>query len=168
MPAWLQSRCDLCHPERSAGFWVSGGPERMGWNPGPPARPYSARVEPSARDGGFGVKGEDQDPSGSRRGEGTAPGAGLAYHWPGRSASGSWAGSLSGLAAGGSGARRNHPAGGATPGQELSRAAGSPTAGWLAAGWLAADPSAAGWLAAGSAAGLDSAADADSGLDCAA
>ena len=42
---------------------------------------------------------------------------------------------LSGLAAGGGcGARRNHPAGGATPGQELSSVADSPAAGPSAAG----------------------------------
>ena len=55
-----------------AAAWVVGRAERLGWNPGPPARPRRARVARSARGVGFGVSGEDQDPSGSRRGEGTA------------------------------------------------------------------------------------------------
>ena len=89
MPASLQSWWDRCHGEGAAAFGVAalgvaalgvagaggalgGGAERLGWNPGPPARPCSAWVAPSARGVGFGVSGEDQDPSGSRRGEGTA------------------------------------------------------------------------------------------------
>jgi len=51
---------------------VAGRAERLGWNPGPPARPRRAWVAPSALGVGLDVSGEDQDPSGSRRGEGTA------------------------------------------------------------------------------------------------
>src|SRR6266704_4737272 len=126
--------------------WVRGWPERTGWKPGPPARPYRAWVGPRARGAGFGVTGEDQDPSGSRMGEGTglafghappvgqglAVGRGLADAAGARSgwAAGGGSGARSGWAAGGgSGACRNHPAGGATPGQESPSAAGAATAG---------------------------------------
>ena len=155
---------------------VAGRAERLGWNPGPPARPCSAWVAPSARGGGFGVSGEDQDPSGSRRGEGTALAvshglafsglafsglafsglafsglafsglafSGLAFSglaFSGLAFSGlAFSGlAFSGLAADGCGARRNHPAGGATPGQELSSAADPPAVCPSAAGsgtWL--------------------------------
>ena len=138
MPASLQSWWDRCHGEgpaalAAAALGAAGEAERLGWNPGPPARPRSAWVAPSARGAGFGVSGEDQDPSGSRRGEGTALAArqglasGLGLALSGLALSGL---ALSGLAAGGGcGARRNHPAGGATPGQERSSAAGPS---WLA------------------------------------
>ena len=114
MPASLQSWWDRCHGEGRAALGVAmpgvampgvaGEAERLGWNPGPPARPRSAWVAPSARGGGFGVSGEDQDPSGSRRGEGTAPTArqGLA--------------SGLGLAGpGGAGSRGSVPAGASPP-----------------------------------------------------
>src|SRR6266851_1712329 len=92
----------------------------VGWNPGPPARPCTAGVGPSIRGAALGVSGEDQDPSGSRRGEGTAPGG---------SARAGNSLSLSGALAGGDCAEcRNHPAGGATPGQEVSSAADSSAA----------------------------------------
>ena len=186
MPASLQSRWDRCHGEGAAAFWVTGlgvtglevaapgvagRAERLGWNPGPPARPCSAWVAPSARGVGFGVSGEDQDPSGSRRGEGTAMAArqglacgqglagpvgagsrgsgptgasspaswarmlsGAAVSGPAVSGLALWEPTVSGLAADGCGARRNHPAGGATPGQELSSSADSPAACPSAAG----------------------------------
>src|SRR5271166_700295 len=120
MPASLQSWWDRCHGEGPAVLGVAvlgvaGEAERLGWNPGPPARPRSAWVAPSARGAGFGVSGEDQDPSGSRRGEGTAlaarqglasglvlagpGGAGSRGSGPARASSpASWAGMLSGLA----------------------------------------------------------------------
>ncbi len=163
-----------------AGPEVADEAERLGWNPGPPARPCHAWVAPSARGVGFGVSGEDQDPSGSRRGDGTAlaarqdraSGPGLAGPGgAGARGSGpaeapppaSWApaalwglvlsvlsvlsGSVlsgSGLwrlaAGGGCGARRNHPAGGATPGHELLSAGDSPAVGAFAAGPSAAGP----------------------------
>ena len=186
---------------------VAGRAERLGWNPGPPARPCSAWVAPSARGVGFGVSGEDQDPSGSRRGEGSAiaarqglacgrgladpVGAGSRGSGPtGASSPASWARmpsgptsrgwrlgadvselalwgptisglALSGLAADGCGARRNHPAGGATPGQELSSPADSPAAcpsaagsgAWLGGAWLggagSGESSACGWRGPG-------------------
>ena len=43
----LHRRCDLCHGERSAVTLLSPGPGRLGWNPGPPGRPHSARVAPT-------------------------------------------------------------------------------------------------------------------------
>ena len=129
MPASLQSWWDRCHGEDPAvsgvaGPGVAGDAERLGWNPGPPARPCSAWVAPSARGAGFGVSGEDQDPSGSRRGEGT----GLAAR--------------QGLASGlglagpvGAGSRGSGPAGASPP---ASWAAGTLGAGALGAGALGA------------------------------
>jgi hypothetical protein len=135
----------------------SGWPERVGWKPGPPARPWRALVGPRRRRAGFGVSGDDQDPSGSRVGEGMAPASGPAVGEPGPGVpgpeagdAGGWAGwsrsdSLAGARSwrpfgGDPAARRNHPAGGATPGQELSSETGTSAAGRGAGsgGWGAA------------------------------
>ena len=167
MPTSVQSWWDRCHGEPASSELapgVRGGRERTGWKPGPPARPYRAWVGPRARGAGFGVSGEDQDPSGSRVGEGTglafgqAPlaGQGLA----GASTAGALASgtattgaSAAGAADGGGwGARRNHPAGGATPGQDWAPAAGSAAAGSATAGSATAGSATAGSATAGSAA----------------
>ena len=176
MPASLQSWWDRCHGEGSAvlgeaaleeaapgaagmrAAGAAGVAERFGWNPGPLAWTGRAWVGPGTRGAGFGASGEDQDPSGSRRGEGTTPTArqgpasrrglasrlGLGLSGLGLSGLGLSGLGLSGLGAGGCGARRNHPAGGATPGQEASSAAASSAAFPLAAGLAGAGLAGAG------------------------
>ena len=43
---------DFCQGEGSTGALLAAGPGRPGWNPGPPARPHSARVAPTTGSAG--------------------------------------------------------------------------------------------------------------------